>query len=573
MGKFAMECPHCGNYVTAYNGLRGLVQKKITCSGCGTEIDVRTERMTSVKCPHCENNVIYDQGKKTPRCPVCGNEIAPSTGQKFIKFKCPECGVGLTASEGTGKEPYICPICDCKIDVQREAAKEKYAREGLASIIKYEGNNSTFIWKHPIEDFNTGSQLIVHESQEAVFFRDGQALDVFGAGRYTLETQNLPLMNQLYKLPTGDTKATFHTEVYFVNLATQMGIKWGTDTKVRVFDPISGMHVSIGASGEFNIRVVDSKRILLKLVGTTNGLIMEPSLDAQEGDAAEQKKYDSALSKMTGYFRALIMTKVKSYLAGVIRQEAISILEIDEHMEALSEALCRKINEGLVEYGLSMPEFYIVRFVTPEDDESDPSHDAYMKMKGLYGAQFIAMQEKSKAEAERGRILVEAETAAQRKLIGAQAEAEAYRMKAAAEAEEMRMKGYSYQEETARQVGMEAMKHGLTGGETGGSALGDLAGLGVSLGAMGSIIGMTKDTFQGVASLGTIPTPQVAQTPSSQPVAAPEPTVPQAAQTPPSQPAAEDPVATLKQLKAMLDNQLIPQALYDEKVKEVLSRM
>lgn len=57
----------------------------------------------------------------------------------------------------------------------------------IASIIKYEGDNSTFIWKHPKEDFNTSTQLIVHESQEAVFFMNGQALDLFGPGRYTLE--------------------------------------------------------------------------------------------------------------------------------------------------------------------------------------------------------------------------------------------------------------------------------------------------------------------------------------------------------------------------------------------------
>ena len=56
----------------------------------------------------------------------------------------------------------------------------------IASIIKYEGDNSTFIWKHPKEDFNTSTQLIVHESQEAVFFINGQALDLFGSGRYTL---------------------------------------------------------------------------------------------------------------------------------------------------------------------------------------------------------------------------------------------------------------------------------------------------------------------------------------------------------------------------------------------------
>ena len=66
----------------------------------------------------------------------------------------------------------------------------------LVDIIKYEGDNSTFVWKHPCEDFNSLTQLIVHESQEAVFFMNGQALDLFGAGRYTLETQNIPKLGK-----------------------------------------------------------------------------------------------------------------------------------------------------------------------------------------------------------------------------------------------------------------------------------------------------------------------------------------------------------------------------------------
>ena len=66
----------------------------------------------------------------------------------------------------------------------------------IADVIKYEGDNETLVWKHPIEDFNMGSQLIVHESQEAIFFRNGQALDLFGPGRYTLETENIPLLGR-----------------------------------------------------------------------------------------------------------------------------------------------------------------------------------------------------------------------------------------------------------------------------------------------------------------------------------------------------------------------------------------
>ena len=94
----------------------------------------------------------------------------------------------------------------------------------IADVIKYEGDNSTFVWKHPCEDFNLGSQLIVHESQEAVFMLNGQALDLFGPGRYTLETQNIPLIGKALKSATGGI-SPFHCEVYFINKTVQMALK------------------------------------------------------------------------------------------------------------------------------------------------------------------------------------------------------------------------------------------------------------------------------------------------------------------------------------------------------------
>lgn len=367
---------------------------------------------------------------------------------------------------------------------------EKIRKGGLASIVKYEGDSGTLVWKHPIEDFNYGSQLIVHESQEAIFFRDGQALDLFGAGRYTLETQQLPLLEKVYHLPT-DIDSTFHSEVYYINLATVMGVKWGTDSKVRMFDPASGLHVEIGACGEFNIRVINSRKLLTKLVGTTESL-SQNQLVGTDGK---------------GYFRAMIMTQVKSYLAQTIKESGISILEIDERLMELSSALREKLNGYLNEYGLEMPEFFVSRVMTPDDDPN------FRRMKDQYAAEYLLVREEKirqrEAEAAAERKAVEARTAVQLQMIGAQgdaealrikaqAEAEAYRMQAEAEAMEMKMKGYTYQQETARQVGLEAMQNGLTGGSAGVGALGDLAGLGVGLGAMGSVINMTKDAMNPV---------------------------------------------------------------------------
>ena len=485
MSKFVIECPSCGRYAQARTGF--FARKHIDCD-CGHTINVRTEKLVTRTCPHCGNLFVHDQSDgANVRCPVCRNKVITTLDKtKLVEFSCQQCGVRLQTSKDAST--YICPVCDHVNDVVVQLKSEQIKRDGLASIIKYEGDNETLVWKHPIEDFNLGSQLIVHESQEAIFFRDGQALDLFGAGRYTLETQQLPVLEKLYKLPT-DTEGTFHSEVYYINMATQMGIKWGTDSKVRLFDPMTGMHIELGASGEFNIRVTNSRKLLLKVVGTTGGLTQAQLLGGNG----------------KGFFRSLIMTQVKSYLAGVIRENAINVLEIDERLMELSEALREKINPRLAEYGLEMPEFFISRVVTPDDDPN------FRRMKEQFAAQYLNIREeqirKNIAVAEAERKAVEAETAARMKIIGAQgdaevirikaqAEAEAYKAQAFAEAAEMQAKGYNQRDVIQADVQKAyAGALGQMGANGGGAGLGDIAGLGVTLGAMGGVIGMTKEAM------------------------------------------------------------------------------
>ena len=361
------------------------------------------------------------------------------------------------------------------------------------SVIKYEGSNEVLAHKHEKEDFTIGSQLIVHESQEALFFRDGMIFDQFTAGRHTLVTNNIPKVRDYMKLGTGGINV-FHCEVYFINMITQMGIRWGTDSKVRLFDPASGLHVEIGASGNYNMRVTDARKLILKLVGTTDGLI-------QSDITGEGKSYG------TGMFKALIINKVKANLARIIKEENLNILEIDAYLDVLSSKLMVDINEALDEYGLTMPEFYVTSIVTPDDDPN------FVRLKQQFADKTLKVREeevrKAEAEAAQQRRIVEAQTEAQLKAVNAQgdadairikaqAEAEAYKMKAEAEAAEMQMKGYTYRDETARQVGLEAMQNGITGGGNGGGAaggIGDVASLGVTLGAMGGVINMTKDAM------------------------------------------------------------------------------
>ncbi len=395
---------------------------------------------------------------------------------------------------------------------KKESEGQKVGRDQTnISVIQYEGND-TLVWKHSIENFTMGSQLIVHESQEALFVKNGEALDLLPPGRHFLETQNLPLMGKLYQLPAGGAGQVFQAEVYFINQSVQMGIKWGTDSKVRLFDPSTGMHLELGACGEFNLRVTDSRKLVLKLVGTDSTLTVADLLADGGNDSRSRGEH--------GMFRAMILTLVKSKLAHTIRERAISVLEIDEHLEELSLGLKEKINEALEEYGLFMPEFFVTRIKTPDDNPD------FQEVRKRYADQYLRIRReqilKAEAEAAAQRKTVEAETEANLKMIKAQGEATAkkiqgdaqaavYRMQAAAEAEEMRMKGYTYEQETMRQIGVGAVT-GESGGNTGnlsgipnadstpqngspGNWIKDIAGVSVGLNVMNQVMGMTKDAI------------------------------------------------------------------------------
>ena len=110
------------------------------------------------------------------------------------------------------------------------------------------------VWKYPSENLTLGTQLIVNQSQEAIFVKGGKALDVFGPGTHTLSTGNLPFLQKLINLPFGG-KTPFTAEVWFVNKTIKRGLKWGTKGPVQVLDPIYMYPVNLRAFGEWGLRV------------------------------------------------------------------------------------------------------------------------------------------------------------------------------------------------------------------------------------------------------------------------------------------------------------------------------
>ena len=316
----------------------------------------------------------------------------------------------------------------------------------IAEIIKYEGDNSTFIWKHPCEDFNSLTQLIVHESQEAIFFMNGQALDLFGPGRYTLETQNIPKLGKILNRTTGD-ETPFHCEVYFINKTEQMAIKWGTDSKVQYIEPTYGFPISIGASGEMSLRAEDSRKLLIRLVGTESFLGQQ---------------------KLTGFFRAFLMTRVKTYIAQVMKANAINIFEIDENLTLFSNSIKNLLVNDFADYGLSLERFFVTNVLRPDGDRQ------YEKFKDLHFRQYADIAE---AKLRQQTDLIYAQTEAQKVIIDSQAQA----TKRAQE-------GYTYQQERGFDVATEVARN---------EAVGQFTNLGVGLGTMAGIGGVVAGTVGG----------------------------------------------------------------------------
>lgn len=315
----------------------------------------------------------------------------------------------------------------------------------IAKIIKYEGDNETFVYKHPCEDFNTTSQLIVHESQEAIFFANGQALDLFEAGRYTLKTENIPLLRRVLSLPTGG-KTPFHCEVYFINKTHQMAIKWGTDSQVQYMEPTYRFPLQIGLSGEMVLSVDDSRKLLIYIVGTEKNL-------TQKG--------------LVQKFRALLMSKIKAYIGKTMQEASFSIFETDSHMSEISENLHKLLIPDFKDYGINLEKFYVTNIAKPDGEA------AYEKFKELHIRQYSDIAE---AQLNQRLGMINEETEKKRRII----EAEGI-------AEKRKIEGYTYAQERGFNVAEKVADN---------EGVGNFSSLGLGLGLMGGVAGTVGDVTE-----------------------------------------------------------------------------
>ncbi len=216
----------------------------------------------------------------------------------------------------------------------------------IVDILKFDSTADVFAWKYPNNELGTWTQLIVHESQEAVLVKNGQVTDIFGPGRYTLSTDNIPGLRRIVNIPFGG-KSPFTAEVWFVNRAYSLDIKWGTTTPIQIQDPKYKVFIPVRAFGQFGIKIEDSQKFLLKLVGT-------------------MKFFNR--TTLTDYFRGLYVTRVKDNISSCLIKDNISILEINAHLNDISDALQKELAERMEEFGIKVVSFYVNDISAPEND-------------------------------------------------------------------------------------------------------------------------------------------------------------------------------------------------------------
>ena len=298
--------------------------------------------------------------------------------------------------------------------------------ENGLDIISCELTNDVLVHRSNIKDFNAKSQLIVHESQEAIFFKEGQALDLFPSGRHSLNADNLPFFRKVFgKLFGGADKTPFTCDVYFINKAYSLEVPWGTPLAITVNDPEFDYPVGVRSNGQTGIRVKDSRKFILNVVGQLQELTIET---------------------VKRQIKGMLITSLTNIIADTIVTEKIGILQIATQLERLSAAMQVRLNEKLDDLGIEAVHFNIATIFASDED-----------MQKLKESREMGLM--AKGEAARMRILADAE------------------------AERMRKLGYTYQQEQTFKV----METAAANTGAGGGMINAGLGLGVGLGVMGEV--------------------------------------------------------------------------------------
>jgi len=236
-------------------------------------------------------------------------------------------------------------------------------RAELIDIVEWiDDSEHTLVWRFPRyrNQIKYGAQLIVRPGQSAVFVHQGRIADVFGPGQYRLETKNLPVLSTLMGWMHG-FDSPFKAEIYFVSTRQLTDLKWGTSNPVPLRDADFGP-VRVRAFGTYTLRAKDPGLLLSELVGT------DGVYEAEE-------------------ISTLLRSIISMAFADVVASSRINVLDLAQSYGELSETLRQAVVERIDdEYGLEIPQLYIVNVSVPAEVERALDARASMAAIGDLGA-------------------------------------------------------------------------------------------------------------------------------------------------------------------------------------------
>ncbi len=219
----------------------------------------------------------------------------------------------------------------------------------LLDVVQWDNKPGEVINRFKEGDIAMGSQLIVREGQEAIFFKDGQALDSFGPGRHTISSGNIPIIEKIVNLPFGG-KSPFPAEVYFINKTEIPNMKWGTKQPMQLLDPVYNLPVPIRSFGSYSFKIVDIKSFLIMATGTWQ---------AFTSDAIGVALKDQ-----------VVLPKVQDLVAEFMIKNDVTILKLPAYYDEIGAAGKAKMVEDFSSFGVELVRFAVESINIPEDDEN-----------------------------------------------------------------------------------------------------------------------------------------------------------------------------------------------------------
>lgn len=218
----------------------------------------------------------------------------------------------------------------------------------LVDRVKFNSpDDSVLVWKFPSEELSLGTQLIVNQSQEAVFVKSGQVVDVFGPGTHTLSTGNLPLLNNIVNFPFGG-KTPFTAEIWYINKTAKRDLKWGTNGPIQIIDPLYNFPVSVRSFGKWGIRVENSRSFVTQLVGTLR--------------FADSEKIEE-------YFSGEILQRLSDALAKYFVEKRVPVLHVAAKLNELSLFVQGDISPEFDRFGIEIVNFNVERVSIPPEEQ------------------------------------------------------------------------------------------------------------------------------------------------------------------------------------------------------------